>query len=185
MKNNLGVKNKLVRFVVGLAVVGGGVVLATPSSAATVTVDLTAANTLDPATLTINEGDTVDFNWVGGFHDVTFDDGTISGAPEGGAGVNYSRTFATAGAFPYICSIHPTTMIGEITVQAAATTTAAPTTAAPTTAAPTTAAPTTAAVTVPASGLPATGTSSTVLLFSALALVMGGFVALRLVRRPV
>ena len=175
MKNNLGVKNKLVRFVVGLAVVGGGVVLATPSSAATVTVDLTAANTLDPATLTINEGDTVDFNWVGGFHDVTFDDGTISGAPEGGAGVNYSRTFATAGAFPYICSIHPTTMIGEITVQAAATTTAAPTTAAPTT----------AAVTVPASGLPATGTSSTVLLFSALALVMGGFVALRLVRRPV
>src|SRR5688572_3219799 len=82
------------------------------------------SNTFDPATLTVNAGDTVVFERQGGFHTVT---GTGSDPFCGDASVDVSCsvTFNTAGTFPYRCLFHssggsnPSGMVGSITVLAA------------------------------------------------------------------
>jgi Bacterial Ig domain len=69
-----------------------------------------------PNTATINAGDTVTWNCVGSPHSSTSDtevwDSGIFGAPH-----TFSRTFNSAGSFPFHCTVHPF-MTGTITVQA-------------------------------------------------------------------
>ena len=68
-----------------------------------------------PASLTVAAGDTVTWTNNGTQpHDVT-GSGLASGTLQSGQG--YSHTFASAGNFSYICSIHPF-MKGSVTVQA-------------------------------------------------------------------
>jgi LPXTG-motif cell wall-anchored protein len=106
--------------------------LALPAMAATETVDLAPDNKFVPASLTVSVGDTVQFNWTGGFHDVTFSDGEKSGAPTADTGALYSRTFNSPGTYNYVCTVHEALgMKGTITASAAAgetTTTTAETT---------------------------------------------------------
>ncbi len=100
------------------------------------------ANEFNSADITIAEGDTVDFDWYGGVHDVTSyagGDGTPDWATSSfmvGPGT-YSKTFATAGVVTYYCTIHANwedaapgavdaniasgdSMVGKITIEAAA-----------------------------------------------------------------
>lgn len=55
----------------------------------------------------INVGDTVQWTWAEGFHNVT----SVVGAPEAfasetGEGLTFSHTFATPGLYRYYCSVH-------------------------------------------------------------------------------
>jgi plastocyanin len=65
-------------------------------------------NAFNPKTITVTAGTTITWtNKDGIAHTVTstsalFDSGSIS------ANGTYSRTFSTAGTFPYICTVHPT-----------------------------------------------------------------------------
>ena len=84
-------------------------------------------NSFTPSAKTVTAGSAVQWAWnsctesggvYGGTtncvtHDIVFDDGTTSGQKDQGT---YSRTFATAGTYPYHCSIHGTAMAGSITV---------------------------------------------------------------------
>ena len=84
-------------------------------------------NVFTPSTKSVTAGTTVQWAWnscteTGGVyggggtcvaHDILFDDGATSGAKDQGT---YSRTFATAGTYPYHCSVHGTAMSGSITV---------------------------------------------------------------------
>ena len=83
-------------------------------------------NAFSPAAKTIPVGTTVTWAWStcsGGdiygpetcvAHGVNFDDGTDSPTQEKGS---YSRTFTTAGSYPYHCAIHGAAMSGSVTVQ--------------------------------------------------------------------
>jgi plastocyanin len=83
-------------------------------------------NAFTPAEKTITTGTTVTWAWStcsggGGYdnetcvaHSVNFDDGTNSPTQEKGS---YTRTFTSAGSFPYHCAIHGTAMSGTIIVQ--------------------------------------------------------------------
>lgn len=83
-------------------------------------------NAFSPAAKTIPVGTTVTWAWStcseGGIygpetcvaHSVNFDDGTRSPTQEKGS---YSRTFSTAGSYPYHCAVHGAAMSGSITVQ--------------------------------------------------------------------
>jgi plastocyanin len=83
-------------------------------------------NAFSPAEKTIPTGTTVTWAWntcSGGdvygpetcvAHSVIFDDGTTSASQEKGT---YTRTFSTAGSYPYHCAIHGTAMAGRIVVQ--------------------------------------------------------------------
>ncbi len=79
----------------------------------------------DPATVTVEVGDSVTWeNGDGVGHTATgsggaFDTGTVSG------GQSATVTFDTAGTFAYVCTIHPT-MQGSVVVEAASTATDAP-----------------------------------------------------------
>jgi len=74
------------------------------------------------STSTITVGTTVNWVWVGGFHNVS--SGACppctpagqfrSGDPE--AGGNFSFTFNTAGTFPYYCEVHDQAMTGTVIV---------------------------------------------------------------------
>jgi len=110
--------------------IAAGMSLALPALAATSTVSLTADNKFAPANPSVSVGDTVEFKWGGGFHDVVFADGAKSGAPTDDTGVLYSRTFDGGGTFKYICTVHEALgMKGAITVAAASGDTTATTTA--------------------------------------------------------
>ena len=79
-------------------------------------------NQFDPSSLEVAEGATVVWAWSsnGTTHNVTFDDGEDSGNLSSGT---YERTFATAGTFPYHCTLHGTAtsgMRGVVTVTAPA-----------------------------------------------------------------
>jgi plastocyanin len=79
-------------------------------------------NTFDPSTLEVAQGASVVWAWSSGgvTHNVTFDDGEQSGNRSDGT---YTRTFATAGTFPYHCTIHGSAtsgMRGSVTVTAPA-----------------------------------------------------------------
>ncbi len=80
-------------------------------------------NDFDPATLQVAAGSSVVWAWASGAstHNVTFDDGEASGNRSSGT---YSRTFATAGTYPYHCTLHGTAtsgMRGSVTVTAGGT----------------------------------------------------------------
>lgn len=87
-----------------------------PSASADVA--MTSSNTFSPSTVTIISTGTVTWNNSSGVgHNVTF--GQVAGSPTnvqtfttGSA----SRTFGTAGTFPYTCTIHPG-MSGQVVVQ--------------------------------------------------------------------
>ena len=87
--------------------------------------------TFQPADVTIHVGDTVTWTvtqTVGAAHSVTSGNpsdanpGTVfdSGVSLRNNGNTYSHTFATAGTFPFFCTVHPTTMRGTVIVQAGA-----------------------------------------------------------------
>jgi plastocyanin len=71
-------------------------------------VPVTVSNfVFSPATVTINEGDSVTWTNTGGFHNVSSDTpGLFRSGDPAPAPWTYSHTFATAGTFPYYCEIH-------------------------------------------------------------------------------
>lgn len=77
----------------------------------------------DPATVTIQEGDTVTWTNTEGFHTVDADNGTFGNDP--GSGWTFTHTFTTAGSYEYFCEVHSTatgdTMNGVIIVEEAPT----------------------------------------------------------------
>lgn len=79
---------------------------------------LVGNNFFDPPELDVEPGATVTWAWAseGVEHNVTFEDGTNSGNQGSGT---YERTFAAAGDFPYLCTIHGQSMSGVIHVVAA------------------------------------------------------------------
>ena len=91
------------------------VTVATVGSSATVAA--TTSLQFQPSSVTITAGGTVTWNIGGTAHNVTFD----NAAPTGGdiataANATVSRTFPTAGSYPYHCTIHGG-MNGTVTVQ--------------------------------------------------------------------
>lgn len=113
----MGRRLRILSFALLIAV---GMALALPAIAVTKTVKLTADNKFSPGNVSVAVGDTIEFKWEGGFHDVAFSDGTKSGAPTGDTGLLYSRTFDKAGTFSYVCTVHEASgMKGTITVAAA------------------------------------------------------------------
>jgi plastocyanin len=79
-------------------------------------------NSFDPSSLEVTQGTSVVWAWSSGgvTHNVTFDDGEQSGNRADGT---YTRTFATAGTYPYHCTIHGSAtsgMRGSVTVTAPA-----------------------------------------------------------------
>lgn len=103
------------------ALLTGVMLVIVPAWAATKTVKLTVDNQFQPGTFEVAVGDTVNFVWEGGFHDVKFADGVSSGAPVGDVGTSFARTFDAAGTFAYVCTVHEALgMAGTITVAAQA-----------------------------------------------------------------
>ena len=92
--------------------------------ATTFTVTANATLTFTPATLTINAGDTVTWQNVGGVpHNVVADDNSFSNGSPSAANWTFSHTFNTAGTVGYYCSLHGNPsggMRGSIVVNAAA-----------------------------------------------------------------
>ena len=82
------------------------------------TVAATPSLTFTPSTLDVNAGDNVTFAFASVPHNVFFTQ--QAGAPADIAGnntnVSITRTFATAGTYPYTCHIHPS-MQGTIEVR--------------------------------------------------------------------
>lgn len=75
-----------------------------------------ANNSFSPSRITVAKGTTVTWQWSAGAvtHNVTFDDGTKSAGMSSGS---YTRTFSTAGSYPYHCTIHGAAMSGTVVVQ--------------------------------------------------------------------
>lgn len=116
----------------------GAVVVATPvapppppAAAGPMTRHVAIANyQYAPASMTVNSGDTVQWDWAGGDvnHSVTSLGGALEsleshvgaivsailGAPAGG---NYSHTFSRVGSYQYFCRVHPD-MTGSVNVVA-------------------------------------------------------------------
>ena len=88
----------------------------TPAATAGAQVLATAGLTFNPVTTTIKAGQTV--MWLNNSmtdHNVTFDGGPAFSQALAG-GTQLSRTFNTAGSFPYHCNIHGPSMHGTIVV---------------------------------------------------------------------
>ena len=75
-----------------------------------------------PDAVTINVNDTVQWTWVTPFHSSTSDTAGLWDSTVLSTGANFSRTFTSAGSFPYHCTPHVLTrnMRGSVTVQAGA-----------------------------------------------------------------
>ncbi len=89
--------------------------------------------TFTPDNLTIQVGETVEWTWASGGHNVVSgnssncaadgrfcspEDSNCAQTPTSSQGAVYSHTFTAAGAFPYFCSVHCSLgMAGMITVQ--------------------------------------------------------------------
>lgn len=68
-----------------------------------------AAFQFNPAAVTIQTGDTVQWTLFGGIHNVTSFAETSPGVPQwSSSGFPFSHVFASAGTFTYYCSIHAT-----------------------------------------------------------------------------
>lgn len=84
------------------------------------TVSASAASIFSPGTLDITVGQTVTWNFGPVDHNVMFD--PVTGAPANipaTRNASVTRTFGTAGTFPYVCTLHPG-MAGTIRVSAEA-----------------------------------------------------------------
>lgn len=90
----------------------------------TYTITANANLTFNPATLTINAGDTVTWQNVGGgFHNVVANDGSFGNGAASSSNWSFSHTFTSAGTAGYFCSVHGgpgTGMHGTITVNSVA-----------------------------------------------------------------
>jgi plastocyanin len=93
-------------------------VVTQPTPAASDTVNANPDISFSPQVITIKVGATVAYVFGSLGHNVIFN--AVTGAPDDIVGVNsntvISRTFNTAGTFPYQCTIHAG-MTGSITVQ--------------------------------------------------------------------
>ncbi len=88
------------------------------SSAGVVMVGAGAANVFSPATVTIQAGQSVTWNWVSGFHSVVSDSTPKAFADSTAqASGQFTAKLATAGSFPYHCGIHGAMMTGTVVVQ--------------------------------------------------------------------
>jgi plastocyanin len=94
---------------------------ATTGATTTVTIPVGASGltttAFAPNTVTIKVGDSV--NWVNNdsiAHTSTSNNGTTFNSGIINPGGSFKSTFATAGSFPYHCTIHPG-MVGTVTVQ--------------------------------------------------------------------
>jgi plastocyanin len=84
-------------------------------------------NYFKPQTATIKTGQTVEWVWKEGVHDVTSGtksgatctgDGKFSSGDPVGPGSTWRKTFDTAGDFPYFCTPHCNlNQVGTVTVQ--------------------------------------------------------------------
>ena len=84
----------------------------TPPTTAAVSV---GDNFFDPTSTTIAEGGSVTWTWAGAVsHNVTFSAGANSATQTAGT---FTRTFANAGSFDYLCTIHGAAMSGTVVVQ--------------------------------------------------------------------
>ncbi|MFN0177922.1 MAG: plastocyanin/azurin family copper-binding protein [Gemmatimonadales bacterium] len=76
------------------------------------------SNQFTPASLTVNRNATVTWNFNGGLHNITFEDGQNNAANRDSG--THTRTFGSAGAFRYRCTNHSsnfdTGMVGAIQV---------------------------------------------------------------------
>jgi plastocyanin len=70
---------------------------------------------VDPAALTIEEGDTVEWHVVSGRHSSTAKDDEGWDSGELGQGLTFARRFDVAGVYPYFCTPHDF-MRGTVTV---------------------------------------------------------------------
>lgn len=118
------VRNTTVRMATGLAL---GIALALlafvamPARAANQAVSITGF-AFAPATVNVSVGDTVTWtnNEGGGVpHTASSDTAGVFDSGQLSGGQSFSRTFTTAGSFPYHCNVHPT-MTGLVVVAAAA-----------------------------------------------------------------
>jgi len=84
----------------------------TPQATDKVTV---ADNQFTPPDIQVSPGTTVTWTWAQGAsdHNVSFSDGATSGNKSSGT---FTRTFSSAGTFPYSCTLHPG-MTGTVTVK--------------------------------------------------------------------
>lgn len=101
------------------------------ATTATVRVGPGSARRFDPATVRIRVGDTVQWRWDSGGHNVVSGTGiTADGrfcspndtacatAPLSGSGTTYAHTFTEAGTFPYFCAPHASSgMTGTVVVE--------------------------------------------------------------------
>ncbi len=116
---------RLTRLLAALLLLIGGLTISSPAGASTIAqgetmvVEAADGNVFEPATVTINVGDTVTWRNTDDVpHTSTSDDGVWdSGALA--AGEEFSFTFEEAGTFPYFCEFHPG-MEGTVVVQEAA-----------------------------------------------------------------
>jgi plastocyanin len=99
-----------------VAVLAGcsGEAAGTPSLVATTTVDLPRSYRFEPAAIQVDVGATVTWTNHDEFtHNVAFDgDAPLAMKP----GESVTRVFPTAGAFAYLCSLHPREMQGSVAV---------------------------------------------------------------------
>ena len=90
----------------------------TLTSAGVVMVGAGAHNSFAPATVTIQAGQSVTWNWVSGFHSVVSDSTpqAFADSPAQAAG-QFTVMFAAAGSYPYHCGVHGAMMSGTVIVQ--------------------------------------------------------------------
>ena len=102
-------------------------ILFTTSSAYSATVNVSVLGlTFSPSTVDINEGDTVQWNWIIGIHTITSgasptapDVGSLFDVPNDSNNITFSHTYNAAGTYPYFCSPHFSfNMTGTINVVA-------------------------------------------------------------------
>jgi len=96
-----------VSLAVALAACGGDDAPSGPSGNNGLTVSASAANVFSPGTLDITVGQTVTWSFSAVDHNVIFN--PVTGAPQDIAitrNGSVSRTFNTAGTFPYVCTLH-------------------------------------------------------------------------------
>jgi plastocyanin len=108
----------LLAVLVAAALAGLGLAVL-PALAVDQTVNATSSNDFTPSAITIDVGDTVTWNNIGGEHNVHFDDGSFD-QPANPADSRWTvqRTFNTPGGFSYVCEEH-SNMTGTVTVNAA------------------------------------------------------------------
>jgi plastocyanin len=94
------------RFVALLVLAAGVLAAALPALGADATVNLVDAK-FQPQTVTISVGEKVTWiNSSGGFHNVSFDDGSFRNGDPASSNWTAERTFTAAGSFAYHCDVH-------------------------------------------------------------------------------